>query len=87
MDIDWDSKFSGRNLEEMWIIFKETLNELCDIPKLSKSQADDRPLWMDNGVKKVLKSRAWKSYFYCKSKDRYSKFLNTNNLGMRHILL
>jgi ribonucleases P/MRP protein subunit RPP40 len=65
INIDWKTKFADLNTHQMWIAFKNELNEVKEqyIPrKVFRKKKDVQ--WMNKNVRNCIKSRnlAWKKY-------------------------
>jgi len=65
--VDWESLFSGKNVEEMWSIFKEKLLTACStrIPtRNTEQQKLNKKNWMTEATIKQIRKRevAWHKY-------------------------
>ena len=73
LNIDWDSKFLNKNMEEMWTEFRTIFNEkvqLC-IPSKVKTvnNSNEDKKWMTHKIKRVIN----------KKNSLYKQFKQTNN--------
>ena len=63
--IDWEGEFSGKNVGEKWVIFRDKILECRDIyvPE-RKMHKRKYPAWMSNKIRKGIKKRnsAWAKY-------------------------
>lgn len=89
--INWEEKFVGHNIDEMWNLFSEQYHESVNkhIPKyIPKKGCKPKPLWMTadslNSIKR--KRQAWAQYHATKRPagfERYKRLRNQANEDIR----
>ncbi|XP_071959921.1 uncharacterized protein [Antedon mediterranea] len=82
---DWEGKFENGGTEECWNLFSEIIAETSGrhIPKAKKGDNSKvkEPLWINKGMKKMikLKRKTWFRYNHCPSRSNKAKFKDARN--------
>jgi len=82
--VDWESLFSGKNVEEMWSSFKDKLldTSLTHIPSRSTvKQKSKKRNWMTKATVKLIRKReeAWHKYKSMCSTQNYAVYKRVRN--------
>jgi len=82
--VDWKSHFAGKNVEEMWSIFKDRLLATCltNIPcRSAAKQKSKKSNWMTKATIKLIRKReeAWRKYKSVCSTQNYSVYKSIRN--------
>ena len=84
-EVDWESEFCNKTVQECWDIFKSKIEVLIEkyIP-LSKPKDYNEP-WMNGKLMKIWRSKyfAWKRYTETKGYQRYLDYKRETNLLKR----
>ncbi|WAR21988.1 YWV1-like protein [Mya arenaria] len=88
--VNWDNLMEGKSVNEMWIVFRDTLCDSVDkhVPKKKSSiKKCNSPLWLDRNTKlaTIKKNKAWKKYKYSRSTTNYNKYAEARNECSREV--
>ena len=74
--IDWDTEFENKSVQECWTIFKEKLEKLVDEYIPMSNPKDYNEPWMNNKLLRLWKKKyfAWKRYTERKGYQRYREY-------------
>ena len=76
--VNWQTEFSGKGAEEMWMSFKEKLFSLMVkyVPRRRSNKRKKKSVWMSARTVKNIKRRnnAWSHYNKCPSTTNYNNY-------------
>ena len=79
---DWVEVFRDENVQTCWGLFRDFILELQlkYIPCVPL-RVNSKPLWMGKAAKEAHKnkSRAWKKYWYCRTKSNFENYKSARN--------
>ena len=83
-EIDWDTLFLEKSVDQSWQLFKDILLSLQDkyIPTVRiKEGSKPKPKWMDKEVTLAIKNKAsaWKKYKWCRTASNFLRYKKARN--------
>jgi len=82
LEINWDETFLNKTIDEMWVTFKETIQQLTKLHvPVKKSHVTMKNRWISKKTIKQMKVRnvALKKYHQFSSGHNYSEYKKTRN--------
>ena len=83
-NLDWDSLFEDKSVDEMWTCFNDIMSDRMNqyIPKKKINNTFiNPPLWMDRATKAAIikKRKSWKHYKYSRSRVAHACYVKDRN--------
>ena len=83
LDVEWSTKFNGRNVDECMEILYEEVDAVAErcIPRKKNTKWHDRPPWMTKAARKCIRKKrcAWNRYLESPNHQKYMQYVKQRN--------
>ena len=89
LDVQWATKFNGRNVDECMNILYEEVDAVAErcIPRKKNSKWHDRPPWMTKAARKCIRKKrcAWNRYLASPNYQKYMQYVKQRNVTTKKL--